>query len=108
VSLATLPCLTLLGCAGIVADIVLGFEEPHRGMLVVSALLLAGAPLGLALHLAFTDESSPEDKRAWIAGLAGLKDPGLLAAYFTSRERRQATERLRAKARSAGPKVSGE
>jgi hypothetical protein len=97
VTLAGLPYVTLLGCAGIVATVVVGFEEPHRGVLSVSALLLAAAPLGMALHLAFTDELSPQDRRAWVTGLISLKDPGLFGAYFTSTRRRQATERLRAK-----------
>ena len=99
VTLAALPYLTLLGCAGLVATIVLGFEQPHTRMLVVSALLLATAPLGVALHLIFTRELSREDKRAWLSGLASLKDPGLFGAYFTPAARRQATERLRTNAR---------
>jgi hypothetical protein len=97
VALACLPYLTLFGGAGIVATIILGFEEPHRGLLFVSALLLATAPLGMAVHLAFTDELSPEDRRAWLSGLISLRDPGLFGAYFTARRRREATERLRLK-----------
>ena len=46
-TVASLPYLTLLGCAGIVANIALSFEEPHDEMLLLSALLLATAPVGL-------------------------------------------------------------
>ncbi len=101
--LATLPYLTLLGCAGVVTNIVIGFEEPHRRLFLVSAILFAAAPVGMALHLAFTGELSPKDKRAWIAALASFKEFDLFGAYFTARTRRQATERLRARARSLQP-----
>jgi hypothetical protein len=53
-ALAALPSLTLLGCVGVLASIMMAFEEPNTRMLLVSALLLLAAPAGMALHLAFT------------------------------------------------------
>jgi len=70
---ASLPYLTLLGCAALVANIVLSFEKPHNQMLLISALLLAAAPVGLILHLAFTHELTPDEKRRWVAGLMSRK-----------------------------------
>jgi hypothetical protein len=99
--LAGLPYLMLLGCVGVVASIVVAFEEPDTRMLLISGLFVVAAPVGMALHLAFTDELNPEDKRAWIAGLASFKDLGLFGAYFTPTRRRQATERLRARGQGA-------
>jgi hypothetical protein len=94
VTLASLPYVTLLGCAAIMANIVLSFEEPHADMLLISAVLLAAAPIGMALHLAFTHELTPEEKRKWISGLMSRKGPELFGAYFTSAARRRATELL--------------
>lgn len=94
VTLASLPYMTLLGCAGIVANVLLSFEEPHGGMLLISAVLLAAAPLGMALHLAFTDDITPEAKRKWVAALMSRRGPELFSAYFTSAARRRAAERF--------------
>ncbi len=93
-TVASLPYVTLLGCAAIVANIALSFEEPHGEMLLVSALLLAAAPVGLILHLAFTDELTPDEKRKWVAGLMSRRGPELFGAYFNSVARRRATDRL--------------
>jgi len=95
--LGRLPYLTLLGCAGITANTLLSFEEPHRGMLLISALLLASAPAGLALHLVFTDELTPDDRRNWVAGLMSRAGPSLFGAYFTPASRRRATKGLAAR-----------
>jgi len=99
-SATALPYLTLLGCAGLAATVLLGFEQPNARMLLVSGLLVAVAPVGLLLHLALTGELSRADKCAWLAGLASFKDPGLLAEYFDPETRARATERLHASARS--------
>jgi hypothetical protein len=100
-TLASLPYLTLLGCAGIVANILLNFEEPHSGMLLISAILLVTAPVGMAIHLAFTDALTLDQKRKWIAGLMSRRGPELFGAYFTPASRRRATERLPAQVRGA-------
>jgi hypothetical protein len=96
---ALLPYLTLLGCGGLALAALFGFEEPDARWLVGSGVLLAAAPAGLVLHLAFTRELSRKDKRLWVANLVRLKEPGLVADYFTAKARANATQRLTAKAR---------
>jgi len=96
---ALLPYLTLLGCAGLALAAVFGFEEPDTRWLVGSGVLLAAAPAGLVLHLTFTRDLSRNDKRLWVANLMRLKEPGLVADYFTAEGRTNATRRLNAKAR---------
>ena len=97
-TITSLPYVTLLGCAGIVANIALSFEEPYREMLLIATLLLAAAPVGLFLHLAFTDELEPSDKRKWLRGLMSRRAPELFGAYFSSASRRRATSWLRRRA----------
>jgi hypothetical protein len=92
-TVASLPYLTLLGCAGLVANVTLSFEEPHDGVLFVSALLLAAAPIGLVVHLAITDELTPDEKRNWVAGLMSRKGPKLFGAYWPCVGRRHAGDR---------------
>lgn len=99
---ATLPYITLLGGAGLVLTVVFGFEDPDLRWLAGSGALLAVAPLGLLLHLAFTGDLSRRDKRLWLESFAGMKDPRLFPEYFTSRSRSLATRRLRTRAREAG------
>lgn len=101
--LSGLPYLTLLGCAGIVANVVLSFEEPHGGMLVVSGPVLAAAPIGMGLHLALTTELGPEHRRKWIAGLMSRRGPELFAAYFDSSTRHRATQQFASEAPGAEP-----
>jgi len=89
-----LPCLTLLGVAGLLANVLLSFERPHAELLFVSALLLLAAPLGLAVHLGSTPELTSEEKRMWLRSLCSGKAPALFAAYLDPAERRRATQRL--------------
>ncbi len=93
-ALACLPHLTLLGFAGLAANIAVSFEELHGGMLWISAALLAAAPVGMALHLGLTDELTAEEKRRWLAALMSRRGPELFGAYFSPAARRRATERL--------------
>ena len=92
--LGGLPYVTLLGCAGMATDIMLSFEEPNTEILVASALLVAVAPVGLALHLAFTSELTTERRRLWVAGLMSRRGPDLFADYFSATARRKATQEL--------------
>jgi hypothetical protein len=96
----SLPYSALLGCAGLAANILLSFEEPHRGMLLISLVLIAAAPVGLMIHLAFTGEMPSEDKRSWLLGFISPSGFRLFRAYFTPRERRQTTRVLSAHRRA--------
>jgi hypothetical protein len=91
-ALRGLPLLTLLGFAGLVANLALSFEEPQTTLLVASGLLMAAAPLGMALHLGATRQLSREEKRLWVAGLLSPRGPALFSAYFTAAERDQITQ----------------
>jgi len=65
-------------------------------MLLVSALFLGAAPVGVLVHLAGTAELTRGQKRMWIAGLIGRNGPTFFAAYFSATERRRATQELEA------------
>jgi hypothetical protein len=92
--LSTLPYTSLIGLAGLVATIALGFEEAHTGALVVSAVLLASAPAGMSLHLANTTELTAGEKRLWLRALAGRGGLRIAPAYFRAADRRRATGML--------------
>jgi hypothetical protein len=92
--LTTLPYLSLLGLVSLVANIMLSFEEPHSERLLVSAMFLAAAPVGVLMHLAVTPELMRGEKRMWVAGLVGRNGPTYFAAYFSATERRRTTQVL--------------
>ena len=92
--LSMLPYTSLIGLAGLVATIALGFEEPHTGALVVSAILLASAPAGMLVHVASTTELTAAERRLWLRALAGRGGLRFAPAYFRAAERRRATETL--------------
>ena len=92
--IAILPYVSLFGFVAIIPNLFLTFEEPHAGMLLAATLLLSAAPAGLFLHLATTRELSPQERRAWLAGLVSRRATRLFAAYFDASERRRATQAL--------------
>jgi len=92
--LACLPYASLIGVAGLVANVALSFEEPHGTMLLVAGVLIIAAPVGLALHLWATSELTADEKRQWIVGLTGRRGPTLFAAYFSGVQRVRATRSL--------------
>ena len=92
--LACLPYASLVGVAGLVANLVLSFEEPHAGMLVMAGVLVMAAPVGVALHLWVTSELTADEKRRWLVGLASRRGPSLFVAYFNGAERNRATRTL--------------
>jgi hypothetical protein len=92
--LACLPYASLIGVAGLLANVALSFEEPHGTMLLVAGVLIIAAPVGLALHLWATSELTAGEKRQWIVGLASRRGPTLFAAYFSGVERGRATRSL--------------
>jgi hypothetical protein len=91
---SVLPYGSLLGLTGLVATIALSFEEAHTGMLVLSGILLASAPLGLLVHLASTSELTRVEKHLWLRALAGSRGPRFAAAYFRAGGRHSATQAL--------------
>jgi hypothetical protein len=94
-ALSGLPYVSLLGCLAGAANVVLSFEEPHRGMLLLAGILVVSAPLGLAIHLALTTELTRADKRLWATALTSPASLRFFATYFTSSERGHTTQLLR-------------
>ena len=88
-----LPYTTLTGFIGVVVVLLLGFEQPNPTTLVVAAILLLSAPVGMIVHLSTTTELSGPGKRLWWKSMLG-KDLWLFNAYFRPEERRAATSRL--------------
>jgi len=97
----TLPYVSVLGLAGVAANVILSFEEPHTTMLVASGLLLAAAPVGMLAHLAVTSALTRRQRELWIAGLLSRNGASLFAAYFRASDRRRATRTLDAADRGA-------
>jgi hypothetical protein len=93
--LSALPYVSLLGCVVGAANVFLSFEEPHRGMLLLAGILLLSAPLGLAVHLAFTADLRRADKRLWAMALTSAASLRFFSTYFRPSERGQATQLLR-------------
>jgi|CXWL01.1.fsa_nt_gi hypothetical protein len=84
----------MMGFAGLVSSLVLGFEEPHTPVSVGFGMLVAAAPFGVALHLASTHELTRQEKRLWVSGLLSHKGPTLLSAYFNMADRHRMTHAL--------------
>jgi hypothetical protein len=94
-TLSALPYVSLLGGLVGAANVLLSFEEPHRGMLLLAAILLVSAPLGLAIHLAFTTDLTKADKRLWAMALTSATSLRFFATYFRPSDRGQVTQLLR-------------
>jgi hypothetical protein len=92
--LGWLPYLSLCGLGGLAANLMLSFEEPQRGLLMVAGLLLFAAPVGMLTHLALTSELTPTEKRLWGSALASRKGPTVFRAYFSTRDRARVTRQL--------------
>ena len=99
--LGMLPYASVLGLAGVAANVILSFEEPHTTMLLASGLLLAAAPVGMLVHLAATSALTRRQRELWIAGLMSPNGASLFAAYFSASDRRRATTALDTADRSA-------
>ncbi len=97
---AILPYVSLVGFLGLAPNLLLSFEEPHAGMLLVATLLLSVAPVGLLVHLATTRELSAQERSVWLAGLMSRKGARFFAAYFHAGERRRTTQQLIARRRT--------
>ena len=92
--LAWSPYLSFVGLAGLVANLMLSFEEPQPELLWASALLVCAAPSALLTHLWLTPELTAEQRRMWIKGLACRRGAVLFGSYFDPQKRLEATRRL--------------
>lgn len=94
VALRVLAYSSLLGLAGIVVTVVLGFEEPDSTLLALSGLALVLPVLGAFTHLAVTRELASDEKRAWLRELTGSQALSAWSTYLTCRDRREAAKKL--------------
>lgn len=78
--------VTMLGMIGVVIALVLGFEEPPNGLLMVSALCVFAAPAVLLSHLWLTKTITPAEKRAWLRALTGRRALHAASAYIAKQQ----------------------
>jgi hypothetical protein len=72
------------GIIGIVLTMMLGFEEPHTPMLLVSGAMVCAAPLAALLHLCITRELSHDEKRIWLREFRSAEVWSALSEYLSS------------------------
>lgn len=78
--------VTILGMIGVVIALVLGFEEPPEGLLLLSALCVFAAPAVLLTHLWLTKTIPPAEKRAWLRALTGRRALHAASAYIAKQQ----------------------
>jgi hypothetical protein len=92
--------LSLLGLAGLVLTVVLGFETPNTVLWAMSGSLTFAAPLAVLWHVAATRRLTTAEKRMWIRELTGAETWSAMSEYMTSRDL-SASARRRAEAARA-------
>jgi hypothetical protein len=86
--------VSILGFAGLVVTVGVGFEEPDHTLLVLSAVALAVPVVGAFVHLAFTRELDAQEKRAWLAELTGSRALWAWSTYLSCGDRREDARKL--------------
>jgi hypothetical protein len=71
-----------------------GFEEPDPTLLLVSTVALLVPVFVIFVHLAFTRELSPEQRKAWLRELTGRHALWAWTRYLTCSDRREAVNRI--------------
>jgi hypothetical protein len=96
--------LLLLGFAGLVLTMLLGFESPNRALLYLSSVLLLAPVLVTFAHLALTRVLTSRQRRIWCRHLTGRRaiwafgdylnctDPGATADRLPERPARGRSE----------------
>lgn len=85
--------LSLLGLAGLVLTVVLGFETPNRGLLAVSGAFMFATPLAVLWHVAATRTLTSAQKRMWVRELTGTGVWSAMSEYLTSPDLRASGRR---------------
>jgi hypothetical protein len=85
--------LSVLGLAGLVLTLVLGFETPNTALLATSGALTFAAPLAVLWHLAATRTLTTAEKRMWIRELTGAEAWSAISEYMTSPDLRASSRR---------------
>ena len=85
--------LSLLGLAGLVLTVVLGFETPNTRLLVVSGALMFATPLAVLWHFAATRTLTTAEKRMWVRDFTGAEAWSAMSEYLTSPDLRASGRR---------------
>ena len=75
---------SVLGFAGLLLTILLGFEEPNRLLLWISCGLAVAAPIAVLIHLTCTPALTAERKRVWWKAFASGDVFSALSEYLSS------------------------
>ena len=94
-ALRLVPILTLVGIAGLLVTLLLGFEEPHTLLLVVSSFLVVSAPVAIFDHVLFTRHLDSNEKRELIGYFLSRHAAVAIDEYVSSTDRRAGLARLR-------------
>jgi hypothetical protein len=89
--------LSVIGVAGFILTLFLGFEEPSSMLWPFGALTLA-VPVGVLIHLVCTDTLTAERKHAWWTEFASSEIWSAISEYLTSDDLATAADRLASKA----------
>ena len=76
--------LSVLGLAGLLLTLALGFETPNTVLLFVSGPLTFAAPLAALWHLVATRTLTSAEKRVWVRELTGADVFSALSEYMRS------------------------
>ncbi len=76
--------LSIIGFAGLVVTILLGFEEPNSLLLRTFSAMLLAAPMAVLVHLTCTRSLTPERKRIWWKEFASAEIWSAFSEYLLS------------------------
>ncbi len=82
------------GLFGLLAVVLVGFEEPDYTLLLGSFILLCAVPIAVLVHLWRTNQLTRMQKRLWLRELSGKNTARAFSAYLTRSTRDQFTSKL--------------
>ena len=94
-TLAAFGVISVAGMIGLALAVILGFEKADTSLLVISAIAMFVAPVGVVLHFLFTKELTPGDRRLWLRAFTGRRGLDALSVYLSATDRRAAVVQLR-------------
>lgn len=78
------PVLTMLGVAGILVTLMLGFEEPNDFMLGTSSVLVFTGPVATVLHVLVAQDLDKSERRELLRYLFSRRASDALSVYLAS------------------------
>ena len=79
-----LAVLTVAGIVGLVVTLILGFEEPHTPMLLVSGAMMIAASVTVLMHLGVTRGLTHNEKLIWLKEFGSTELWSALSEYLSS------------------------